>query len=109
MASVIRGSDDFDSVGYLAQSTSSSGYIKMFGGLIIQWGKTGYLGTSSTQSVTFPISFPNACLTVTNGIEATGTNPSYGWTQSSPSTTGITFYSRNGVPASGALYIAIGY
>ena len=109
MASVIRGSDNFDSVGYLAQSTSSSGYIKLFGGLIIQWGKSSSIGTNVSRTVTFPVTFPNACLTVTNGVHATGTSPSYGLTQGAPSTTQITFYSRNGVPSSGMYYIAIGY
>lgn len=41
------------------QSKSANGYQKLPGDLIIQWGQNG-----AVQSVTFPIAFPNACLTV---------------------------------------------
>ena len=43
------------------QSIGTSGYQKLPGGLIIQWG-SGMLTTGGT--VSFPITFPNACLNV---------------------------------------------
>ncbi len=43
------------------QSLTSSGYQKLPGGLIIQWGVTA---AASSGSITFPISFPNSCFNV---------------------------------------------
>ncbi|BCB26486.1 hypothetical protein SKTS_13720 [Sulfurimicrobium lacus] len=43
------------------QSLSSNGYQKLPGGLIIQWGS--YPAGAATGTITFPITFPNACLT----------------------------------------------
>jgi len=59
------------------QSLGTSGYQKLPGGLIIQWG-SGLLTTAST--VSFPIAFPTACLNVqvtpdsstSVGVEAAG-------------------------------------
>jgi hypothetical protein len=48
------------------QSLNQSGYQKLPGGLIIQWGRNAPNGT-----VTFPIAFPNACFTV---VATAGTN-----------------------------------
>ena len=42
-----------------AKSLAESGYQKLPSGLIIQWGKTNTTGTT-----TFPIAFPNACLSL---------------------------------------------
>ena len=46
------------------QSKAASGYQKLPGGVILQWG-TGIYGSSSP--VTFPIAFPGACLQVVVG------------------------------------------
>lgn len=55
-------------------SLSESGWFKdKKTGLILQWGT--FFGT---QTITFPIAFPNACLTAwTEGKVSFGTNPSY--------------------------------
>jgi hypothetical protein len=46
---------------FSARSLSASGYQRLPGGLIIQWGAvTAAAGTNTTA--TFPITFPNACL-----------------------------------------------
>jgi hypothetical protein len=42
---------------------SQNGYKKLTGGTIIQWGRV--LQSASTITVTFPIQFPNACLSIT--------------------------------------------
>jgi hypothetical protein len=46
-----------------SNSLTTSGYQKLPSGLIIQWG-TGTAVASGTSTVTFPITFPNACLNV---------------------------------------------
>ena len=94
---------------YTALSTAATGYIAFTGGLIIQWGKSGYIGTGSSSSVTFATAFPNACRSVVSSADlATGSN-SFGWSSGSPSTTGVTFYSNGAIASSGMFYIAIGY
>ena len=94
---------------YTALSTSATGYITLVGGLIIQWGKSGYLGTGGSSSVSFAITFPNACRSVTMSPHAASTSNSFSWASGAPSTSGVTFYSRGAVPATGVYYIAIGY
>jgi len=94
---------------YTAQSTNATGYITLVGGLIIQWGKSGYIGTGGSSSVSFAITFPNACRTVAMSPHAASTSNSFGWASGAPSTSGVTFYSRGAVPASGIYYIAIGH
>lgn len=45
--------------GFSVKSHAATGYQKMPGGLILQWGLGNTSGTSAT--ITFPIPFPNAC------------------------------------------------
>lgn len=40
-------------------SVSASGYVKFPAGIVLQWGKTGTVTSSSTVVVNFPLSFPN--------------------------------------------------
>lgn len=108
MVSVIRGDDNFDSGG-VPYDTSQTGYAKLQSGVIIQWGKSGYLGTGGSSSVSFAITFPNACRSVALSPDAPSTSNSFAWASGTPSTSGVTFYSRGGVPISGCFYIAIGY
>lgn len=49
-------------INQFTQSLSSSGYTILPNGLIIQWGTTGYLGGEGDVTVSFPITFPHACL-----------------------------------------------
>ena len=42
---------------------ADDGYIKFGNGLIMQWGQE--TSSSATETVTFPIPFPNACLNIT--------------------------------------------
>lgn len=46
------------------QSLGATGYQKLPGGLILQWGYTTTSGGSATASIVFPVSFPNALLSV---------------------------------------------
>ena len=94
---------------YTALSTAATGYITLVGGLIIQWGKSGSIGTGGTSTVTFATTFPNACRSVAMSPHAAGTANSFAWASGAPSTSNVTFYSRGGVTATGVYYIAIGY
>ena len=53
-----------------AKSLATSGYQKLPGGLILQWGVV--TGSAADQSVTFPTTFPNACFFV---VGSTNGNP----------------------------------
>ena len=53
------------------QSFATSGYQKLPGGLIVQWGQVGTNGTGDT-AVTFPIAFLNACRAITLGTIGSG-------------------------------------
>lgn len=111
MASVIRGDDNFDSGSpeAAALSKTTTGYIKFSSGVIIQWGKSGYIGTGGSSSVTFATTFPSACTSVVSSANLTTGSNSFGWSSGSPSTTGVTFYSNGAIASSGIFYIAIGY
>ncbi len=57
------------------QSLGTSGYQKLPGGLIMQWGNTGALSGGQNLTVTYPIAFPNAVFNVqTTVIVSTDTN-----------------------------------
>jgi hypothetical protein len=43
---------------------STNGYFIMPNGLIMQWGEGNSMAGFQTQTITFPIAFPNACLNV---------------------------------------------
>lgn len=49
------------------QSLAASGYQKLPGGLVIQWGSIA-LGASGTNAVTYPVSFPTATLSVVGQV-----------------------------------------
>jgi len=97
----------------LVTSLSSNGYQIMPGGLIMQWGRGSVqTSTDSTQTVTFPIPFPNAWFNVICSTQATGATDDTWWICTSFSTTQATFKqestnlsTHNIYPA----YIAIGY
>lgn len=94
------------------QSLTVSGYQRLPGGLIVQWGTTASAATDVQTTVTFPIAFPNAYL---NGhctaILANPSNDNNGAIISA-TTTQITLVrvSQSGGGVSGALtYLAIGF
>jgi len=83
------------------QSTSASGYQKLPGGIIVQWGTgSGTLGAS----VTFPIAFPTACRAVV-GSDQAGFQI-FGYTSRTAS--GFTLQTNGGGTIS-YTYLAIGY
>jgi hypothetical protein len=91
---------------FMTKSLSSSGYQKLPGGLIIQWGSVA--NEASTTALTFPIAFPTAVLQMVCTWEyATATTNSTSRHIISKSNTGATI---NTIDATGSTnYIAIGY
>jgi hypothetical protein len=88
-------------------SASSSGYVTLAGGIILQWGKTASISIGGNATVTFPIAFPNACWSVISGLEvASGTN-SFGISHAAPNTTAVVLYS-DGAVAGPHTWYAIG-
>jgi hypothetical protein len=90
------------------QSLSSSGYQKLPGGLIIQWGYQQT--TTNTGVVTFPIAFPSACI----GVQCTFTSTDvslYCPVVQNRSTTGFTqgAYKTTSSPAIYFQWLAVGY
>lgn len=58
---VVTGLVDSSSFTGANQSLATSGYQKLPGGLILQWG-TVSVTNSSTSTFTFPVAFPTACV-----------------------------------------------
>lgn len=90
------------------QLLAASGYQKLPGGVIIQWGQTGTIGTDSSVTVTFPIAFPNACLCAVaqSTLAPGGTNGAAISTRGYTTTTMLVGNDASVAPAS---WIAIGY
>lgn len=59
---------------YLNQSIAENGYLKIPGGLILQWAKGATATSQSPYNIIFPIPFPNACL----NVQITTNNPASG-------------------------------
>jgi hypothetical protein len=94
---------------------TTNGYQKIIGGLIIQWGKTANYTNESSQTITFPIAFPTACL----NAQATLIIPNNSTAQDQfaqivgvPTLTSVSLYcqqvSNNTYPVS-IYWMAIGY
>ena len=83
---------------------SSPGYYKMPSGLIIQW---GYIASTSTKQVTYPIAFPNRVVVVfqKKGYASSDSTTDMGFTEQL--LTGFTMNTSGGYE--GINWIAIGY
>lgn len=92
-------------------SIQRPGYQRLPSGLYLQWGTTPASSASAGVSASFPISFPNQCMTV--NITPSASSNGYIPAIESSSTSGFTFsmYSNNTTRASGvtAYYIATGF
>lgn len=59
------------------QSLTSSGWQKLPGGMILQWGTSASIGPGSSLTIAFPITFPNTCIAASAmpGVTASTNNP----------------------------------
>ena len=93
-------------------SLTKNGYIKFptaMGGLIIQWGRTSFIGQTS-ETLNFPIAFPNNVFSVSTG-EQQSTDSAVSRTYYSSTKTAITITRDTDGKVSGLIsvnYIAIG-
>lgn len=93
------------------KDTSASGYTKLPNGIYLQWGVTGSLSTGTTNSISFPTSFPNACrqvVTSPNGNSASSTVATGHWGTGNYSTSGFDLYNRTSISLTFS-YLAVGY
>jgi hypothetical protein len=90
------------------QSLAASGWQKFPGGLVLQWGEVTGANVTAPQTITFPTTFPNACLFVLvqyQGISDVTQGFGYGYIKvTSKSTTSFTT-----AYSGGKLWVAIGY
>lgn len=100
---VTGGNEQLNTSSQFQQSRTSNGYIKLPGGLILQWGTANFSVGGTTN--TFPIPFPNAC----NGIYYGNTGPA-GTTVlvSTLSNTNSNFVSESSSSSGAYFYFAIG-
>lgn len=85
-------------------ANGSTGYQKLPGGLIMQWGYSG--DTGSTMTITLPVTFPNAFI----NVQITVTSASVSAAGASISSTSQFSVTRDtGNPISGFYWFAIGY
>ena len=93
----------------LAQSLTSNGYKKLDGGLIVQWGTTSAITSGSFVSVTFPIAFPTAALSVATTLSSGVIAANYTAGVSSLTTTGMNVSHFSSGGSAGYFWIALGY
>ena len=79
---------------FASHSFTSDGYQVLPGGLILQWvtGSMSSQGTEPVQSLTFPITFPNACLQAIPGTQldfASTAGDAFYQLAGAPTTTGV--------------------
>jgi hypothetical protein len=90
-------SDWFRKISPVSERTDTGGYVKLPGGIMIQWGFTGTINTVSTGSITFPLAFPTACFQVIAGIRnnsGTAATLRGQWGTGSYNTSGFSLWNR---------------
>jgi hypothetical protein len=91
-------------LGQFVNSFGGAGYAKLPGGLIMQWGGASF--STAGAANTFPVAFPNACLSLAAGNSGTsGLTVLMSYT--AVSSTGFTAKSSSG--AGSYYYMALGY
>lgn len=96
--------------GAFGASLAASGFQMFPSGLIIQWGTTTSSSSSAGVSTTFPIAFPNSCLSVAFGISSSSTGLMSAIESKSANAFVSSMYSGNTTRAAGIIsfYIAVG-
>lgn len=93
------------------QSLTASGYQKIPGGWIVQWGSTTSVVSGANATTNYPVAFPNACFRVltTLGASANITQAYTGATSSAPTATNFVTYSFATAAGSASYhFIAVG-
>ena len=95
---------------YTAQSNTESGYIKLVGGVIIQWGVFGTFGIASSGTATFATTFPSNLWSLTVGLWNNNTNNLYSLVVTRTPTTSQFDWYQNDTGNTGRVgsYIAVG-
>jgi hypothetical protein len=88
-----------------SSNTPTSGYITLANGTIMQWGQV--TGTASSQSISFPITFPTNVVSITAQFASTGTTGTSNWAVNSYTTSGFVFVTGN--PGQTTFWFAVGY
>lgn len=97
-------------LGDAAGSFGTNGYAKLPGGLIVQWGTSGSITYYATSNITFPLSFPNACLSAVANITNSTLSSTTGGSLAVTARTASYFTVRNmHDSSSSAQWIAVGY
>lgn len=105
----IGGSAQLGSAAVFSSSLSSNGYQKLPGGLIVQWGTC--TGTAGGSAVSFPIAFPNGCLSLATRNPYAADGALTAIETSTPTTSGFTAYGLVGTAGATVTttYMAIGF
>lgn len=88
--------------------TGTDGYVKLPGGIILQWGEVSVNG-NSTATITWPLAFPNACIqaVISHGYDGSTGSDSLAAIYNLATTSAI---ARNGTNNTSTMrYFAIGY
>jgi hypothetical protein len=105
---ITSANNAFSFTGSNQDIVGTDGYQKLPGGLIMQWGS--FVGsTTGTTFVTFPIAFPTAILNIQVSTKVQGDTGGIDYASAisnGPSSTGVTFSTRDGVTV---YWFAIGY
>lgn len=96
--------------GSFVKTSSTNGHARFSNGLILQFGQGIFAsGGTVTQAQSFPVAFPNECLTVNMGSWENANNNDAPVQFRSPTTTGFTAYCFNSLAgATGYSFLAIG-
>ncbi|MEW6647178.1 MAG: hypothetical protein AB1450_08275 [Pseudomonadota bacterium] len=89
------------------QSLAASGYQKLPGGVIFQWGTTGAISSAVGVVQTFPIAFPSECLKVMMTLRGSPTQ-NYTGSVVSKTTTGFTAWNYSTGGAGSYEWFAVG-
>lgn len=104
-------SEWFRQISSASSEKLATGYEKLPGGVVIQWGVTGSTLSASSTTVLFPTEFPTGCLQVIAGVRdnsAVDTIATGQWGTGNYTVTGFDLYNRT----SGTRtfnWIAVGY
>lgn len=98
-------------------SQGFNGYVRLFNGLILQWGYVGGAGGAQSINVTFPIAFPTATLSYVATMDGDpGAGNSLSCSAAGSTASGFTIYPRYannggyvGPATQGIHWMAIGY